>query len=808
MKRFVIRLSVVSVVALLGLIAIAQAQRSKSDTETEVPPASTAVGNTSDLLKQAATNLPDVAPTAKAAEPTGTAAPDPFSQARLPAAANSDIPGDAANSLDSARRSGPPSMLTSTPVQPTSGDRYGNYDPRARYSNDRYGADATDAGPSEATTESSTASDPPGALAGDSQYPTANSIRSAAVDHEMPNALSNSPSNPLSNPLRSNTAIDAPPGSSMPSANPLSGGRSMTMQESAIASEAAASSRLRLQTGRDAGTAASEPAGSSEYQAAPSSRFANSDPVRGSIRQPASEEPGANASRFPEPAALRTGSTNPLRQLQPPAAGDLSERGGSALQSPAGAAIGDEGTGRPGQQQLDGVQSPSLTIEKFAPAEVQIGKPAVFEVLVRNVGKVRAQNVTVHDQVPKKTRLLGTTPQAQRSPEGDLVWNLGTLEPGAEQTVQLELMPTDEGEIGSVATVHFAAHSSVRTVATRPELQLEVSTSKEVMIGGELALTIKISNPGTGPATGIVLKEVVPDNFTHPGGSELEYEVGDLKPKETRELELVLKAAKAGVGTNVLTARGDGSLQARSQSELEVIAPSLAIEMSGPKRRFLEREATYTVSISNPGTAAARDVELVTYLPQGFDFVRADNYGEWDAQTRAVRWSLEELPPSETGSVSLTTMPVAAGEHKLLIEGSAGQGLSARQEQSVLVEGVAAILFQVIDVEDPIEVKGETTYEIRVVNQGSKAATDVELQAVLDPQMKALSADGPTQHAIDRGIVRFDKLPRLAPKADTTYRIRVQGLNAGDLRMRVQVVTNEITTPIVKEESTRVYADE
>jgi uncharacterized repeat protein (TIGR01451 family) len=169
---------------------------------------------------------------------------------------------------------------------------------------------------------------------------------------------------------------------------------------------------------------------------------------------------------------------------------------------------------------------------------------------------------------------------------------------------------------------------------------------------------------------------------------------------------------------------------------------------------------------------------------------------------------LEELPASETGSVTLTAMPVEAGEHKLLLEGTAHQGLSSKQEQSVLVEGVAAILFQVIDVEDPIEVNGETTYEIRVVNQGSKAATDLQLQAQLPPQMKPISAEGPTRHVIERGVVFFDKLPRLAPKADTTYRIRVQGLQAGDLRMRVQVVTNEITQPVVKEESTRVYADE
>ena len=62
-----------------------------------------------------------------------------------------------------------------------------------------------------------------------------------------------------------------------------------------------------------------------------------------------------------------------------------------------------------------------MTIEKFAPAEVQIGKPAAFEILVRNVGQVRAQSVVVKDQIPRKTRLVGTTPDAQQTPEGEAI---------------------------------------------------------------------------------------------------------------------------------------------------------------------------------------------------------------------------------------------------------------------------------------------------------------------------------------------------------------------------------------------------
>jgi hypothetical protein len=125
-----------------------------------------------------------------------------------------------------------------------------------------------------------------------------------------------------------------------------------------------------------------------------------------------------------------------------------------------------------------------------------------------------------------------------------------------------------------------------------------------------------------------------------------------------------------------------------------------------------------------------------------------------------------------------------------------------------LVEGIAAILFQVADTADPIEVGGETTYEVRVVNQGSKAAANVRLAVDLPPQVKAVAAEGPTRNAVDGNHVVFDGLARLAPKADTTYRVRVKALKPGDLRAKFQLLTDDMQSPVSKEESTRVYADE
>src|SRR5208282_5185195 len=48
------------------------------------------------------------------------------------------------------------------------------------------------------------------------------------------------------------------------------------------------------------------------------------------------------------------------------------------------------GTGQPGNKQLEGPQRPQIAIQKIAPPQIQIGRPAVFQVVVRNNGAVSA----------------------------------------------------------------------------------------------------------------------------------------------------------------------------------------------------------------------------------------------------------------------------------------------------------------------------------------------------------------------------------------------------------------------------------
>ncbi|MGD9645138.1 MAG: hypothetical protein AB7U73_05455 [Pirellulales bacterium] len=470
--------------------------------------------------------------------------------------------------------------------------------------------------------------------------------------------------------------------------------------------------------------------------------------------------------------------------------------------------VSDVGTGQPGARELEGVQAPSLVVEKLAPAEVQVGAEATFQTRVRNAGSVTAREVEIHDEVPRGARLVGTKPRAERGPRGELIWGIGTLRPGEEVIVSMDVVPQAEGELGSVATARFAADASIRTVATRPALALDVQMPGEVLIGQQMAMAVRLTNTGTGAATNVVLTNQLPEQFEHPAGPDLEYTVGTLKPGEVRDVELVLKAVKPGRVATVLVAEGDGQLRADSRSDLEVLAPALDLSIDGPQKRYLNRQAEYTVTLANPGTAPAHNVELATRLSPGLQFIDANNLGEYDEQTRTVHWRLEELPAGESGSVVVTAVPIEEGEQRLLAQTASDDGLQAEREQVVLVEGIAGTSFQLIENNDPIEIGGETIYEIRVTNQGTKASSNIHVVAIVPEGMKPTAADGPVRHVVEGSQVIFEPLDRLAPQAETVYRLKVQAQVAGDLRLRVQVSSDDMRTPVTKEESTRVYADE
>ncbi|MDB4862040.1 hypothetical protein OAI33_02000 [Pirellulaceae bacterium] len=463
---------------------------------------------------------------------------------------------------------------------------------------------------------------------------------------------------------------------------------------------------------------------------------------------------------------------------------------------------------QPGSLQLEGQQTPTLTVEKVAPAEVQVNRSAVFTTKIKNTGNVSAHGIRVTDFVPKGARLESAHPEFVQATDGSIQWTLGTLEPGDEATVSMKVVPLAEGEIGSVARVSFEALASVRTVSTRPQLNINQSLPEKVLIGESFLVNVTVSNPGSGDATGVVLEADIPAELAHVAGNELEYPIGTLRPGQQKQVALRLTAKIAGVVFNTLTVRGNGQMEDRSLQQIEVVAPDVQVGLRGPKIRYLDREAIYAVDVANPGTASAKNVNLVAFLSKGLKFVSTDHFGEYDAREHAVFWKLEELPPNVRDSVKLTAVAVEPGEQKIVLEGTADLGLKDSFNHIVRVESVPELEFSVRDTADPIEVGTDTTYEIKVVNRGTRTATGVQIFTAFPESLRAIQGGGPSDLRIEGQNALFAPLDRLPPNQEAVFRVKAKALGAGDQIIRVQMISDDVNIPVTKEESTRIYTDD
>jgi uncharacterized repeat protein (TIGR01451 family) len=458
-----------------------------------------------------------------------------------------------------------------------------------------------------------------------------------------------------------------------------------------------------------------------------------------------------------------------------------------------------------GVQRWIGIQSPAISVQKRGPASVQVNRPAKFELLVRNDGTTRAESVVVTDRVPKGTQFLNASPEPQIV-GGQLVWQLGAMEPGEEQEIVIQLLPIAEGQIISAAQVTFTAIAAAMARSTRPELTMEIESAPSVLIRDRTDVTITINNIGTGPALNVLLEGDLPVLLTHPLGPALKNKLGTIEAGERKVIRLTLDAVEPGSAIGQVRLRDDVGLDIAKNIQIQVISPQLQVNAKGPRVKYLEREAKYVLSIGNPGTAAAHRVELVANLPDAMKFISADKHGEYDPRTHSVYWGLDELPSNQVGSVSLVLLAVKEGEHSIDIEAHGDLNTRSSAKFDVSIQSVPELFFTISDSADPIEVGADTVYSVEVSNQGTREDTNVIVEVIFPPALRPVAAEPDTQVQVDDQRVSFQPIARLAPGETRRFQVRAAGITAGDVRAAVRVMS-DTTAWITKEEGTKVYVD-
>ncbi len=468
----------------------------------------------------------------------------------------------------------------------------------------------------------------------------------------------------------------------------------------------------------------------------------------------------------------------------------------------------------------------SVSLEAVCPESVVYGSEFRYELVVRNVGSAPVTGVRIEDELPAGSRYVGSDPPAEVNADR-LCWAIGTLEAGAEKRVVVRVKPAEEGEIRSRAMVTYAAAVDAKTVVTRPRVSVAASGPEVCKSGEDTVFQIRVSNTGSGPALGLLLQAKLSEGLVHPQGAVIEAELSHLPAGETKTIPLKVQAVKAGLHTAQITVSAPGSPDATAKVAVNIVEPLLQVTQTGPGRCLVRGEPVYEITLSNPGTAATDPISVYAKLPESFEYVQASDTASYNTASRAVVWKLPGLAPGGTKTFSLKLRATSAGDGVLLtvaqaVPETAGRGvtgaggltvrpatrvLEAKAETPIKAEGVAAVRFEVLDLDDPVEVGKEAIYEIRVTNQGTGDCTNVQLVAALADGTAYAGANGPTQVKAQGQHLVFDPIPNLGVKTEAVYRVKVRGMTAGDHRFRVQLTCDQVRTPVIKEESTRFVSE-
>ena len=451
-------------------------------------------------------------------------------------------------------------------------------------------------------------------------------------------------------------------------------------------------------------------------------------------------------------------------------------------------------------------QDAFILVEREVPTEVRPNEDIRYVVKITNQSPFTVDEIVHTEVISNSLEFVSAEPYPEER-DGNLVWTFDGFAPGESQVITVEGKSIRTGSLrytGSTTLGFGLGTLALSANAIQPELSMSVNNPSMALITEPIPVTVNFRNSGTAPVVDARLVHTFPKGLlTEDGKSRVEQTLGDFQPGEVKTVNLVLKGVETGRYETQLRATAKDGISAVATLETSVVKPELVITADAPKLRYVGNIIAYTIEVKNVGDGVANDTTITQTLSDGTTLASADQGGA--AEGRTVIWKVGTLSPGQSKVV--TTRVV--GERIMIARSTTyATAIAADTVQSVMVtdvEGIEALLVEVVDDNDPVPVGEYITYDIEVTNTGSLEATGINLVATLTPEMEFVESTGATKSRLDGAKVIFETLPALTPNAKATWKVRAKAVGEGDLRFRLSVTSDQLERPVSEEESSNFY---
>jgi uncharacterized repeat protein (TIGR01451 family) len=407
--------------------------------------------------------------------------------------------------------------------------------------------------------------------------------------------------------------------------------------------------------------------------------------------------------------------------------------------------------------------------------------------------------VVIHDVVPANASFVRSEPEG-RLENGRLVWQIGDLDAGETRSIRVWMKADKEGTIVNCASVSSDPRTCASTIVVNPAIALTKTQPREVTTCDPIPVTIVVRNTGSSQLSNVKVSDNLPEGLTSEGRRNLVFDAGTLAPGQSKEFKFNANAARPGTFENVARVTADEGVSAEASAATAVRQAVLTIACKARDRQYLTRPFDVCLTVANTGDTAATGTQVVLPIPAGLTATSATAGGQISGNN--VVWDLGALG-SEPKTVCVTFTGANAGTYTFNASAKGACAAQVTTTCQTVLTGISALLLEKADNPDPIQIGENTTYTVKVTNQGTADDTNVKMVVEFPAEIDPVSASN--GGVVSGKRVTFPPFPRLTPKQAFEYTIIAKGVKAGDARVTFIRTSDGIPAPTSAEESTRVY---
>ena len=320
------------------------------------------------------------------------------------------------------------------------------------------------------------------------------------------------------------------------------------------------------------------------------------------------------------------------------------------------------------------VVTPELEVSKISINKmVNVGDDVIFEIVVRNTGKVDLNNVLVDEyQFDGLSYVSWFDDMGMWRDNHDFSWSLnGVLLPKEESGFFVVFRAINVGNFtnvivaGSDETPNKRANDTVEVVSPGLTLQ-KITINNTVTVGDNVIFEIVIENYGDVTLNNVTVKEIDFEGleyvtwFDYTGqwikNEDLSWTYPyPLESGRVTDFFVVFKTTKIGNFTNVITAKSDKTDEIYANNSTTALGADLSVvkRVSNPISNWGDN-ISWTIIVTNNGLADAKDVYVVDKLPDGLIYLGDDSKGTYDPLTGV--WTIGDLAYGETATLVIVAL--------------------------------------------------------------------------------------------------------------------------------------------------------